>query len=247
MIIKITASLLISMSYSVFNVNWKHLALMSLVRQMSCDCSTKWTFHLALILPLWPFQCDWLHLYSLLAVKLMTKIVPQYHKICFSLFSRGIFLTMLLLFFFFFYRILSHNKIRVLRNGSFFGLYALDKLWAAYCLLSFWILHFCRCYNVMFVYMRYIVCIHVWAVILACLSCFCREIQTGCEIWAALCASIHSWASVQQGEWYTQTGYHRVMSKSSYNYTSLSGKPHSTAQDKGDFWEDVHVGGFGYG
>lgn len=50
MIIKITASLLILMCFSVFNINWKHLKLMSLVRLMACDCSAKWTFHLALIL-----------------------------------------------------------------------------------------------------------------------------------------------------------------------------------------------------
>lgn len=35
---------------------------------------------------------------------------------------------MILSFFFFFYRQLSHNKIRALRNGSFFGLYSLEKL-----------------------------------------------------------------------------------------------------------------------
>lgn len=39
----------------------------------------------------------------------------------------------LTILFFFYSRILSHNKIHALRNGSFFGLHALVKLWVVYC------------------------------------------------------------------------------------------------------------------
>lgn len=124
---------------------------------------------------------------------------------------------------FLFYRILSHNKIRGLRNGSFFGLNSLEKLWVAFCLP---LIHdyfpsgdaTISC----FVYMKFILCIPVWAVILACLRAFAEKYrQDISEIWAALCASIQSWAPVQQGGWYTQTDYQRVMLKSSHNYTSV--------------------------
>lgn len=142
----------------------------------------------------------------------------------------GIFLTILWCFLF---RILGHNKIRVLRNGSFFGLYALEKLWVANCLSSFINTSpFPDCCNFMFtVCMIYMWCIHAWTVILACFGVE-KNTQGISEIWAALCVSIQR-ASVQKGGWYTQTGYYRVILKSSHNYTSvLRYQVSPTPQDK---------------
>lgn len=70
------------------------------------------------------------------------------------------------------------------------------------------------------IYIRVMWYSHVWAVILACLKAFIEKYQWGIrETWAVLCSSIQPWASVQQGGRYTQTGYYRVMLKSSHNYT----------------------------
>lgn len=76
MIIEITASLLILMSYSVFNINWKHLKLMSLVRLISWNCNCRVDISLGSHPPpVTPSLCVWLNLNSPLAANLMSKIV----------------------------------------------------------------------------------------------------------------------------------------------------------------------------
>lgn len=160
------------MSYSVFSINWKHLKLMFLVRLISCNCSTNWTFHLALTLLLWPLHCLFgkpelpLSIFELSMIK-YASVYSQWN------FSNN---TVVFLF----YRILSHNKIRILRNGSFFGLYALEKLWVAYYLSSFMII------SLLQILKSRVYCWHGICRMHPCVSCYfslpqglCRVLQTG--------------------------------------------------------------------
>lgn len=62
------------------------------------------------------------------------------------------------------------------------------------------------------------------------------------RFWAALSAFIHWWAPFQQGGWSTQTGYHRVMLKTSHNDALVLlywVNPSPTRQDKRDLWQEV--------
>ena len=76
MIIKITVSRLILMFSSVFNINWKHLCLMSLARRILHVTAAQSGHTIGsdpLLLTL--EACDWLNLTSSFSVKLMSKIV----------------------------------------------------------------------------------------------------------------------------------------------------------------------------
>lgn len=154
--------------------------------------------------------------------------------------------------FFLFYRILSHNKIRVLRNGSFFGFYALEKLWVAYCLsMNISLLQPLQCH---------VYCLHeiwrihhVWAVILVCLRAFVENYRRSIsEIWGTLSSSLSLSLYPIMGFCPTGRMIHSdrlsqslVMMKSSHNYTSVlhyQVSPTRTGQDKGDLWEEVRAG-----
>lgn len=175
MFIKITASPLILIPCCIFNINWKHLWLMSLAlthkANLSCVCSNKLTF-----------LSDSPSLVTTLTVCLGAMIaicISEYSIIKYAFIQAqwNIFLYFL---FFFFYRILSHNKIRVLRNGSFFGLHALERLWVFYFLSSFTIYKVLQMlqYHVC-VYIRFMWCIHVWCIILACAWGFAEKYSQG--------------------------------------------------------------------